>query len=187
MKNRYSDLSDAQIVSKILSGDIEEFAEIITRYESRLIRYVSYLVGSQVSAADIVQDTFIKAYVHLRGYDSRYKFSSWIYRIAHNEAMSAVVKRRHISDADVATLTEASYDFDFTGVIDAEILADDVAACLRKLDRKYREIVQLIYFENMKYEEASDILRIPTSTVGVRLSRAKKQLKEICIKQGTKR
>ncbi|MBP6045127.1 sigma-70 family RNA polymerase sigma factor [Candidatus Woesebacteria bacterium] len=56
-----------------------------------------------------------------------------------------------------------------------------------KLGPKYRDVVQLAYFEHMKYEEISDVLRIPTSTVGVRLSRAKLRLKEVCTQKGVKR
>ena len=74
-----------------------------------------------------------------------------------------------------------------TELVDKKILAEDVHGCLGKLAPKYREVMQLVYFEHMKYEEASDVLHVPTSTIGVWLSRAKSQLREICKKRGVRR
>ena len=85
---------------------------------------------------------------------------------------------------------QQDFPWDDQGVeqlIDSDILKQHVRGCLDKLDPKYREVVQLVYFEHMKYDEVSDILRVPTSTVGVWLSRAKAQLKELCGQQGVKR
>lgn len=171
---------DASIVSKVIDGDIDAYAEIIGRYEPKLQRYVTYLTHNQTVAADVVQDTFIKAYQNLLSFDSKYKFSSWIYRIAHNEAMNAIKKVAHTVDTDIDTLPEFGYDQKINENIDRNIMKEYVHGCVGKLAPKYREVIQLIYFENIKYEEVSDILHTPISTVGVWLSRAKSQLKQIC-------
>ena len=179
--------SDETIVAQVKAGDTDAYATLMERYEAKLIRYVVYLIHDTVSAHDIVQDTFIKAYQNLQAFNPKYKFSSWLYRIAHNEAMNVIKKNRHITDYDIETLPEAGYDQRLEELIDNDALKAHVHECLNKLDVKYREVIQLIYFERMKYEEVSDVLHIPASTVGVWASRAKAKLKDICEQKGVKR
>lgn len=187
MPHTTSNETDALIVAKVVSGDLDAYAEIMRRYQAKLHRYVTFLIHNQTTATDVVQDTFIKAYKNLRSFSPEYKFSSWIYRIAHNEAMNAIKKNRRLSDQDVSILPDLNYDHNLEELVDKEMLKENVHGCLDKLKPKYREVVQLAYFEHMKYEEISDVLRIPTSTVGVRLSRAKVRLKEVCTEKGVKR
>ena len=172
---------DEEIVLKVVNGDLEAYGEIMNRYEAKLLRYVIYLARDQVSAADIVQETFIKAYQNLKGFSPKYKFSSWIYRIAHNETMNAIKRDKHINhNVDIEFASEASYETNTVHDIDQKILSKGLNACLDGLDNKYREVLMLQYFENMKYTEIADILRIPIATVGVRSARAKAKLKNIC-------
>lgn len=178
-------LTDEEIVTTVIAGDVNSYGDLMARYEQKLIRYVIYLARDQISAQDVVQETMIKAYQNLRNYNSKYKFSSWIYRIAHNEAMNAIKKDRRINrNIDIETISDHGRESDVMHEIDRAILRTDLNVCLKKLDVKYREILMLQYFENMKYTEIADVLRIPTSTVGVRASRAKNKLKEICRQKG---
>lgn len=177
--------SDEQIVTTVIAGDVDSYGDLMARYEQKLIRYVIYLARDQVSAQDIVQETMIKAYQNLRNFNPKYKFSSWIYRIAHNETMNAIKKDRRINrNVDIEIIEDHSRESDIMHKIDRAILRTDLNICLKKLDVKYREILMLQYFENMKYTEIADVLRIPPSTVGVRASRAKNKLKEICRQKG---
>lgn len=179
--------SDEVVVALVTSGDIDAYATLMERYEHKLHRYVTYLIHDQTTASDVVQETFIKAYQNLRSFNQSYKFSSWIYRIAHNEAMNAVKKTRHLSDTDITELPDSEYDAHMDELVDAGLLKERVHGCLEQLDPKYRAVVQLVYFEHMKYDEVSDVLHIPTSTVGVWLSRAKAKLKAICEQKGVSR
>ncbi|MDD3013588.1 MAG: RNA polymerase sigma factor [Candidatus Gastranaerophilales bacterium] len=178
---------DLEIISEILNGNVDAYAKIMQKYEAKLHRYVTYLIHDQTAASDVVQETFIKIYQNLRGYNSKFKFSSWAYRIAHNEAMNAIKKLKHFSDEDIDELADYSYTSSTADKIDKELLDENVRQCISLLEPKYREIIQLIYLENMKYEDVSDILHVPTSTVGVWLSRAKSILKNLCDKKGLKR
>lgn len=181
------DEPDEAVVARITAGDVDSYAVLMARYEQKLLRYVVYLLHDQATAADVVQETFIKAYRNLRSFKPKYKFSSWIYRIAHNEAMNAVKKERHIQrDADAETLVDDTQDATIVNEIDAAILRDDLKACLVHLDVKYREVLMLQYYENMKYIEIADILHIPVATVGVRAARAKAKLRQLCEKQGVR-
>lgn len=178
---------DVDIILRIVSGDVEAYAEIMQRYEPKLLRYVTYLIHDSQAARDVVQITFIKAYQNLRGFDLKYKFSSWIYRIAHNEAMNSVKSANHMTDEDISESPDVGYEPTIADTIDEDVLKEDVKKCVSQLDPKYKDVVQLVYFEHMKYEEVSDVLHVPTSTVGVWLSRAKAQLKRICEKKGIRR
>lgn len=179
--------SDESIVAEITAGNVEMFAEIMARYEAKLTRYVIYLIHDNGTATDVVQETFIKAYQNLNSFNTKYKFSSWIYRIAHNEAMNAIKKHRFLYSEEVDDLPSKEYEQNISELIDGDLLKINVHDCLKQLETKYREVIQLVYFENMKYDDVSDVLHIPSSTVGVWLSRAKSKLKLICTQKGVRR
>src|SRR3989344_7261282 len=86
------ELTDEQIVVKTISEDKEYFAMIIDRYEEKLLRYANYLIKDEYKAVDVVQESFIKAYSNLNGFTPTKKFSSWIYRIVHNQSMNIIKK-----------------------------------------------------------------------------------------------
>ena len=182
-----TELPDETVVARVTGGDVEAYALLMERYEAKVLRYVTYLIHDQFTARDVVQETFIKAYQNLRGFNPKYRFSPWIYRIAHNEAMNAVKKNgRHPAD-DIDALPDVSYDARLDELLDAEFVKHRVRSCLDELEPKYRDVVQLVYFEGMKYEDVSDVLHVPVSTVGVWLSRAKAKLKRICEAKGVKK
>ncbi len=182
-------LSDAELIHKVIDENPEIFGIIIDRYQEPLLRYVRHLIGD-AKAEDVVQDTFIKAYTHLRGFNPKHKFSSWIYRIAHNTAMNAVRNNRKFLDL-------GKLDFDLLGNMQSEMfipekdaekeeLQNKLQECLGEIPLKYREVLTLFYLENKKYEEIGEILRIPTSTVGVWLLRGKIKLRKACEAKGIK-
>lgn len=182
-----NEIADEEIVRRIIRGDSDAFAEIMQRYEARLLRYVVYLIHNEPMARDAVQETFIKSYKNLRSFNDKYSFSSWIYRIAHNEAINAIKREKHIvGGLNVEELKEATYETSVIEDIDRAILKGNVTACLDALDKRYREVLMLQYYENMKYSEIADVLHMPASTVGVWASRGKTLLKEICEKKGVR-
>ena len=173
-----SQLSDEKIVEIVRTEDKEAYAEIIKRYKVKLMRYASYLTGEEHNAADIVQESFIKAYVNLNGFNTKKKFASWIYRIVHNEAINLINKqKKQVSLYD-------DYDFDSGIDIEDEFIKKELRNrthnCLNQMPVIYREPLSLYYLEEKSYEEISDILRIPVGTVGTRINRAKNLMKKIC-------
>ncbi len=178
--SNYEQFSDEEIVEKIRLPDQELYSVIIERYQHKLMRYATHLVHDEDGALDIVQSSFIKAYINLQGFDTKKKFSSWIYRIVHNEAINSLKKyRREVKMPD---------DFDFPS--DEDITKEfenkensiKVEKCLSKIPLLYSEPLSLYYLDEKTYEEISDILRIPMSTVATRISRAKIAMKHICQK-----
>ena len=179
MKN-ISKMTDEEVVKKICRNDKEAFSEIIKRYEDKLLRYAEYLVNNIDLASDIVQESFIKAYINLNGFDVKKKFSSWIYRIVHNEAINAVKKQR--KELPIYENFELDSGIDLEDEIIVEEIKKKAHKCLSQMPVIYREPLSLYFLEEKSYEEISDILRIPISTVGTRVKRAKILMKKICQK-----
>jgi RNA polymerase sigma-70 factor (ECF subfamily) len=174
--------SDEEVVVQALH-DKEAFAVLVRRYEERLIRYIRRLgVFRTEDAEDVLQNVFLKAYRNLNAFDRRLKFSSWIYRIAHNEAMSFFRSRSVrpegslVADGELA-LEHIGDSIDLEQDADLHLSREELVRALYKLEPKYRDILVLRYFEEREYAEISDILQIPVGSVGTLISRAKKRLR----------
>ncbi len=177
-------MTDEELVVQAIAGDIQAFRPLIERYELPLFRYAVYLVHDADAADDIVQDTFIKAYRNLNSFRTSAKFSSWIYRIAHNTAMDTL-KHTHNYVADSEIISEQVSDAPSAAVlVDMGIAGQDIEHCLAQLPVKYREAVALHYLQDMSYREISDVTHVSVSAVGVRVSRAKRMLQIICKARG---
>lgn len=184
--------TDQELVEKVKGGDLAQYGELMHRYEKKLLFYAQKLVNNPDKAADVVQESFIKAYININQFNPRYPFANWIYRIVHNEAINYIKKyQREISleDNDWISLTlRAKTDLE-AEMADKEI-RQSVRRSLDKLPLKYRSPLILFYLEGMSYREIAQILNIPQATVGTNISRGKKLLKSIHLEQtklGTKR
>jgi len=175
------ELSDEQLVEKTQKGDVESFRFLVERYKPKLTRYGSRLLFNKADLEDVVQEIFIKCYRNIKSFDVSRKFSSWVYRIAHNEFINHGKKfsRQLIDyfDFEVLLPKQAAPDNpqeDF----DRKQLKEILEKSLAKLDAKYREALVLYYLEGLDYKEIAEILRVSTGTVGIRIMRGKKQLKQ---------
>ena len=187
----YKKLSDEEIVKLVISKDHDLYEFLVRRYQKKLLSYVGYYIPDYDKAADVVQDVFIKTYVNLKGFNSHLKFSSWLYRIAHNEAINAIKKyRREISLEDNENFEEAFLEHakDIESSFEKKETKEMLKECVHKLQLKYEEVIILYYFEEKSYEEISDVLRISVGAVGTRINRAKKMLQQTCknLKKGGK-
>ncbi len=178
----FSEKTDEEIAALVQSGDVESFGTLVERYEGKLMRYAGRFLFDDDDAKDMVQNAFIKAYVNIQGFDATRRFSPWIYRIAHNEFVNALKRKK-------GRETVSLFDFDvlFPHLVEKENvegkamrreLKEMLDRSLQKLHPKYREPLVLFYFEEMGYSEIADILHIPISTVGVRIRRGKEALRK---------
>lgn len=174
----FDKISDEELALHMQRNDGKGIEALVERYQGALLRYTRRLLGDPELAEDAVQNTFISAYSNINSYDPRRPFSPWIYRIAHNKAISeirahktlgTIEEARDIPDPKDATI--------MAGELDQESLRRVLERHLGSLPLKYREPLLLRFFEERTYEEISDILRIPKSTVGVRIKRALERLK----------
>ncbi|NTV44494.1 MAG: RNA polymerase sigma factor [Candidatus Yonathbacteria bacterium] len=171
--------TDEDIARAVQEGDADAFGTIVERYEPKLSRYARKFLTGYDDITDAIQDVFIKVYENIQSYDAKRPFSPWIYRIAHNELVNILRKRKRqpISLFDPDTIFPHPVAKETAdGEVIREELSREMERDLEKLDEKYREPIVLYYYEDMDYKAIAEILRIPVSTVGVRIARGKKQL-----------
>lgn len=173
-------ISDNTIIAQVCKGDKEKYSGIIKRYEKKLLRYATYLLQDEHDSKDVVQESFIKAYISLNGFNNKKSFSSWIYRIVHNEAINLLKKHKKKISLDEDYKLESGENLEEIFV--KKSLQEQTKNCVLQMPIIYREPISLFYLEDKKYEEISDILKIPTNTVATRINRAKGILKQICQK-----
>ena len=181
-----TELSDEQIVVVVRKENKELYSEIIGRYHSKLSHYLRKFIHDGDELEDVLQAVFIKAYENLYGFDEKRKFSSWIYRIAHNEAINHIKKHARVSvSIDEIGMFLLDEKIDLQNGVDQEILKQKMEDALSEMKDKYRTPLVLYFFEQKSYEEMSEILRVPVNTVGTLIARGKKNLKIILEKYGT--
>ncbi|MCC7436619.1 RNA polymerase sigma factor [Candidatus Nomurabacteria bacterium] len=183
MDSNYENLSDKELVAVILSNK-EAFSVIISRYEALLRRYISRLgVRDKRDIEDILQNSFIKVYRFLLSFDDSFSFSSWIYRIVHNETYDFFRLKKRKPEITLEDDTEQVFlniESDHDGpdeLFDKNIDKASIQNALESLDKKYRDVLLLRYFEDKDYRQISDILQIPEGTVATLVHRGKKALK----------
>ncbi len=163
--------------------DRNGFTLIVRRYELPVSRYVRRLLGgSGQSAEDVLQDVFLKVYVNLNDYDQTRPFTPWIYRIAHNEAMSFLRKKRAeryviSGEEGMLILDRVSDGFNIQEEIDRLRLENCVRSAIGNLEPRYRDALVLRYLEDKSYEEISEILELPMGTVATLINRGRKRLR----------
>jgi len=175
--------NDAELVALSLKNR-EIYGFLIQRYQDKLRRYILRIAGGvQNDADDILQDVFIKVYKNLNDYDPKLKFSSWIYRITHNETISFLrkINRKPTTynfEIDAVKVKTIEEDLTLDQKLDNAKVKENLLKIINNLDKKHQEVVMLRYVEDKDYQEISDILKKPQGTVATLLRQAKFQLKE---------
>jgi len=181
MEQKGSSQTDEEIAHSVQSGDLESFGILVKPYGKKMMRYARKFLFGYEDAEDLVQEVFIKAYVNIQNFDTSKKFSSWLYRIAHNEFINAIKKkgRERLPFLNLDTLFPHPVSNE---TVDRETnrreLRQMLDGRLDRLNPKYREPLVLYYFEELSYKEIADVLHIPVATVGIRIKRAKEKMKK---------
>lgn len=179
--------TDNEIVALCLK-DINFFAVIIDRYESKLSQFLRRkAILSKEDTEDLLQNIFTKVYVNLPAFRSELTFSAWIYRIAYNEVIDWYRKTKvrvtvHLDNEDEGLLESLASDLSVEGEVSAMHDKEMLKKAIESLPEKYREPIELRFFEEKDYQEISDILKIPIGTVSTMIARGKKQLVELLTK-----
>jgi len=175
--------TDEELVAMTLENP-DAYSFLVERYEEKLLRYVMRIsAGTREDAEDLLQDVFLSAYKNLNDFDQELKFSSWIYRIAHNKVISHFRKvtarpKTTTYEGDSQLLNILASDEDMQRDLEKKYTVDEVKDILETLDERYREVLVLKFLEEKDYKEISDILEKPMGTVATLINRAKKQFKE---------
>ncbi|MBP8717561.1 MAG: RNA polymerase sigma factor [Candidatus Atribacteria bacterium] len=172
--------TDAELVSLSLKNQ-DYYYCLMKRYEAPLMNYIYKLSGlNRTDLEDILQEVFILVYQNLNDYNKNFKFSSWIYRIAHNYTVSQLRKKaqgtQNISwdEHDLEQIVQS--DFDLEENLALKINYHNLLSIIDSLPLKYKEVLLLKFVDGKDYQEISDILRKPIGTIGTLINRAKKML-----------
>lgn len=168
-------------MERSLSGDRRALEALVGEYQRPLYNAAYRILGNPDDAADATQSSFVKAFEHLDSYDPKYKFFSWIYRIAINEAINQSRRdRKHEPLVDNLAAVNAAPD----STVESDDLERWIQDGLMALTDEYRTVLVLRHFSDLSYREISDILEIPEKTVKSRLYSARQSMKEWLVADG---
>lgn len=179
--------SDEQLIAAVLKGDRERFGELVERYQGRLINYLYRLLRNLDEAHDLAQEVFFKVYRALNRYDPRYRFSTWLFRVAQNSAIDLIRKRRlrvvSMSVSDDEDGRDRDWEFpseerNAYGDLRNRERGDAIQEAVAGLPWEYRELVLLRHFGELSYEEIASLKSMPLGTVKNKLFRGRQMLKE---------
>jgi len=183
--------SDEELV-KLTLADQDYFVFLVTRYQTKLITYIKRISNAgQEEAEDVLQEVFLKVYLNLNDFDGDLKFSSWIYRITHNQVISNFRKLKarpegYLIDLDDSGVKRLLGNVNIIEEMDQRILKQGITQILEGLSEKYREILVLKFLEEKSYQEISDIIKKPQGTVASLMNKAKQEFRRELLKQKIK-
>ena len=176
-------LSDEKLILRFQEGDINAYNELVKRYKDRLLNFVFRYFNNREQAEDVVQDTLIKLYTHASYYKNIAKFSTWIFTIAKNNALTELRKnKRKQTDSlwtdDGKVIDINSNDQTLDRRVQNEIAVAQLNKFLDEIPENFRMAVVLRDFQELSYDEISKILEIPIGTIKSRINRGRIQLAE---------
>ena len=175
---------DERLLIEAVRGDASLYGHVVTRFERVLARYVKRVLGRHAEAAeDVLQEVFIKAYVNINDYDRARPFAPWLFRIAHNEAVSFLRKRKAepqlVNGEDAGLILENMMaEGDPALHFEQGRTAAEVRGALKGLEPRYREVLMLRYLEDKSYDEIAEILQMPPGTVATLIRRGLRRLQQ---------
>jgi RNA polymerase sigma-70 factor (ECF subfamily) len=173
--------SDNELVQQCLKGRTKAFEELVLRYQKPVYNVAYRMTKSTVDAEDITQLTFIKVYEKLETYNAKYKFFSWIYRIAVNEALNTIHVKGRFSPLEERVDDDIKTPED---IFEENELSETIQNALLEMTIEHHSVVVLKHLQHFSYRDIAYILEIPQKKVKSRLFSARQQLKEILLRRG---
>ena len=184
---------EAQIVRRVLQGDVNAFEKLVTEYEKAVYAIALRMTGNAEDAADMTQETFIKAYNSLQSFRGDSKFSVWLYRIANNVCLDFLRSRSRKPTVSLSVEDDEGEETELDiadesqspeQLLERGLTRDAVRRGLEALPPDYRQILLLREIQGLSYEEIADTLSIEVGTVKSRIFRARKRLCSFLIQDG---
>ena len=164
-----ADEQDRVLVRRYLEGERDAAGSLVDRYQKRLFNVALRMLDNAQDAEDVTQTVFLNAFDKLQTYDPKYRFFSWIYRMAVNESLNVLKRRKGIVTLE---------DYPVPGAADHDTEVEDgVGRALMQLKPDDRAVVVLRHFVAFSYQEIADVLEIPVKTVKSRLFEARERLR----------
>ena len=172
----------------VVAGDTELFELLVRRHQRPLVNYLYRMLGELEPAVDMAQEVFTKAYLALSRYDERYRFTTWLYRIASNSAIDHLRRRRlstvsldqpvHGPDGDI-TIELPSPGTSPAQELEYRETVRDLSQAMQALPASYRQLLLLRHAQHLRYDEIATVSRLPLGTVKNRIFRARVLLRRL--------
>jgi RNA polymerase sigma-70 factor (ECF subfamily) len=184
-------LTDGELIAKAINGREDGFEELVRRYQRPITGYVYRMLNNYDASLDVTQEVFIKVYNSLEKYSSEYKFSTWLYRIAHNAAID-YMRRNSISQQSLETENaDGTYQLQIESpqpnpeqMRERSEWRTEIESVVKRLPTVYRELILLRHTQDLSYDEIADVTNLPLGTVKNRLFRAREMMREIFVERG---
>jgi RNA polymerase sigma-70 factor (ECF subfamily) len=184
-------VSDADLVTSAIGGGEASFEELVRRYQRPIVSYVYRMLNDYDLSLDVTQEVFIKVYNSLDRYSCDYKFSTWLYRIAHNAAIDHL-RRNSMNAQSLETENgDGTYQLQIespnpTPEQDRERSEwrAEIETVVRQLPAAYRDLILLRHSRDMSYDEIADVTGLPLGTVKNRLFRAREMMRGLLVERG---
>lgn len=183
--------TDLELVNSAILGREDSFEELVRRYQRPITGYVFRMLGNYESAMDVSQEVFIKVFNSLTKYSSEYKFSTWVYRIAHNAAIDHMRRNSQFSQSLETENADGTYQLQLESSAPSpekerersewRVEINSVVKCL---PAAYRELIVLRHSQDLSYDEIAEVTDLPLGTVKNRLFRAREMMRDMFIDRG---
>lgn len=188
---QFSTLSDAELIGVAMIGRQESFEELVRRYQRPIAGYVYRMLGDYDASLDVTQEVFIKVYNSLKRYSPEYKFSTWLYRIAHNAAIDHIRRNSVFTQSIETESSDGAYQLQFEcpspspeRIRERKEWRHEIAEVIKRLPPAYRELIILRHSNDLSYDEIAEVTGLPLGTVKNRLFRAREHMRELFIERG---
>ncbi len=181
-----STCSDATLVKRTLDGDKSAYGELVARHRDSIYRLLIARMGggSSIDIDDLMQESFVKAYINLHRYNPQYSFGQWIYTIARNTAVDHFRRRNDdlsIDDYSLSQPEERSPNPE-QRVINSQKRVE-IERCIEMLSERHQQLFKMRFLDGYTYEEIAQILDMPLGSVKTNIHRARKQMSKLLIER----
>ena len=184
-------LTDGELILDALGGRGDGFEELVRRYQRPITSYVFRMLGDYESSLDVTQEVFIKVYNSLSKYSPEYKFSTWLYRIAHNAAIDHMRRNPVTPQSLEAENADGTYQIQIESRRpspeqdhERKEWRQEIDAVVKCLPASYRDLIILRHSRDFTSDEIADVMGLPLGTVKNRLFRAREMMREIFVERG---
>ena len=184
-------LTDGELIETAIRGGEDSFEELVRRYQRPITGYIYRMLNNYDASLDVTQEVFIKVYNSLERYSSEYKFSTWIYRIAHNAAID-YMRRNLVNQQSIeAENADGTYQLQIESPQpnpeqerERSEWRTEIETVVKCLPQVYRELILLRHAQDLSYDEIAEVTNLPLGTVKNRLFRAREMMREIFVERG---
>jgi RNA polymerase sigma factor (sigma-70 family) len=185
IRKQDSRAEDSRLIQSALAGDDPSYRKLMDKYHDQIYNFIYRMIHDREQVEDLTQEAFIKAFQSLRSFNEEFAFSTWLYKIATNNSIDFIRKRKLQMYSIDKPVESKDSDFvfelpDMTYEADGDVIRDQRAILLQgaiaQLPEKYRKVIQLRHMEERSYEEIAKILHLPIGTVKAHIFRAREIL-----------